>query len=72
MRITMEPGSAVVPMDGTSARIWTGWTDGGLPVSVWVLAVRTPDLDRNGFEPAMVDLEIDREIAMEGAPCPST
>ncbi len=45
MRVQMEPTEMVVDLNGVSARVWNGTTEGGVQIFVFVHRVAVRDVD---------------------------
>lgn len=43
MRVTLEPTSIVLEVNGTKCRQWVGTTESGVPVVAFVAAIGVPD-----------------------------
>jgi len=43
MKVTLEPTTKLVELDGVKCRIWEGTTERGVPVHAYILRVAVPD-----------------------------
>jgi len=58
MRITIKPSAAIVELNGTPCRIWTGNTQLGIPVTLYVTRIQVDrELDHEEFLRELVETE---------------
>lgn len=66
MKISIEPTSKIVEMDGVPVRIWEGASDEGMPVVVFIARVSVPD----GL-PIQAYMEFERALGKARTPSPA-
>ena len=49
MKLTLEPTAEFELVDGVACRVWTGTSDGGVPVKAWISCV-SPQTHEEGAQ----------------------
>lgn len=65
MKLTLEPTGQIETVKGTLARVWTGATDAGVPVKVWIACVQPQTADAGqlaAFEAALTAMPYERRL----------
>lgn len=69
MQITIEPTEELAEVNGATARLWCGYTDGMVPVKVFVVMIAARGDDRlSDFEHFARQLELPPELEQRRIP----
>ena len=65
MKLNLEPTGRIETVEGTPCRIWTGTTDGGVPVHAYIAVIQPQTHDPDAiatFEAALEEVPYERHL----------